>query len=135
MSNRVSISEVLTAAAQVGSMMRQLGLTEGYPEFSEGSKTYGHAFRLNIVKPGGSGHYNLPPHLGSDFLGMTKREAFEELQHKRAILWALAEPIDGEAFGFDHAEIDRVVTVALKRRFVNWRCWTETAPWKMDGAG
>lgn len=53
-----------------------------------GSKLYGRAFRLYVTGaprpfpggidyPNGTGHHNPPA--GSDFLGMTKREAFDTL--------------------------------------------------------
>lgn len=46
-----------------------------------GSKTYGRAFRLFVTytddRPGWSGHHRPP--VGDDFLGMTKRDAYEAL--------------------------------------------------------
>lgn len=43
--------------------------------FSTGSKTYGNAYRMNLLREGSTGHYQ--PSIGSDFLGMTRREAYE----------------------------------------------------------
>ncbi len=43
-----------------------------------GSKTYGRAWRLFVMKPGTSGHYN-PPAGISDYLGWTKAEATSTL--------------------------------------------------------
>jgi hypothetical protein len=56
---------------------------------STGSKTYGTAYRVNLTGdrvtdtdgnvsyPHGSGHW--PPPAGDDFLGMTRREAYDKL--------------------------------------------------------
>lgn len=49
-----------------------------------GSATYGNAYRLYVLHPGESGHYGPP--IGSDYLGMTAREAHHELASRtRAI--------------------------------------------------
>lgn len=42
-----------------------------------GSKTYSYAFRVFYVEPQGGGHYSLLSI--SDYLGMTKREAYNTL--------------------------------------------------------
>lgn len=45
---------------------------------STGSKTYGIAFRLNVTGFEGTTGHGRPP-VGDDYLGMTKREAYETL--------------------------------------------------------
>lgn len=61
-----------------------LGIELGEGErigLDHGSKTYGRAFRLFLTGvDGGTGHHNPP--VGDDFLGMTKREAFETLAER-----------------------------------------------------
>lgn len=57
-----------------------------------GSKTYGRAFRVYLTGiraedgtyPNGSGHGHPPA--GRDFLGMTKREAYDRLADRAAVL-------------------------------------------------
>lgn len=63
-----------------------------------GSKTYGRAFRLfeintDKTQPGWSGHY--APLIGSDYLGMTKAEAFETLSTMRRVLVDLTDYNNG----------------------------------------
>lgn len=57
---------------------------EGRYVLSEGSKTYGNAYRINFIPTGESGHYR--PRIGSDFLGFTKREAYEKLTERTQII-------------------------------------------------
>lgn len=53
---------------------------EGRYVLSEGSKTYGNAFRINFIPSGETGHYR--PKVGDDFLGWTKREAYDRLTER-----------------------------------------------------
>lgn len=65
--------------------LRRYGLhPDGKLVLSIGSKTYGRAYRINLVPPGESGHYR--PGIGDDFLGMTTREAWETLADRRRIV-------------------------------------------------
>lgn len=52
-----------------------------------GSKTYGIAFRLERHTVEGA--YGNPPHGLPDYLGMTKREAFDTLHTINRTLWAV----------------------------------------------
>jgi len=52
-----------------------------------GSKTYGIAFRLERHTVEGA--YGNPPHGIPDFLGMTRREAFDTLHTINRSLWAV----------------------------------------------
>lgn len=49
-----------------------------------GSKTYGRAFRVYMSPPGSYAHHRPPA--GRDYLGMTKREAFDTLADRAAAL-------------------------------------------------
>ena len=72
-------------------------IPEGYRVgLDHGSKTYGRAFRVYLQGspvhnedggydwPNGSGHHNPPA--GGDFLGMTKREAYDRLADRARVL-------------------------------------------------
>ena len=68
-----------------------------------GSKTYGRAFRVYLTGvraedgsyPQGSGHGRPPA--GDDFLGMTKRDAFEALADRARTLEDVAHALGKEA--------------------------------------
>lgn len=70
--------------------------------FAAGSKTYGNAYTVYEVarrelwgaddgrgSTYGSGHYE--PTIGGHFLGMTAREACEALQHRRRVIFDMAQ--------------------------------------------
>jgi len=63
----------------------RLGLTDGRTiVLSHGSKANGIAYRVNLRATEGSGHHNPPA--GDDFLGFTKRDAFEKLADRARVL-------------------------------------------------
>lgn len=84
---------------------------EGELRMDHGSKTYGNAYRIyrtNVPIPAGeagegrwadvrisSAHYNPP--VGSDFLGMTAREAYDNLTTRTSVLWDVARHLKGNA--------------------------------------
>ena len=94
MSDRITNDDL---AAMLGRYVRACKQLELIPDgyrvgLDHGSKTYGRAFRVYLTGvraddgsyPNGSGHGRPPA--GSDFLGMTKREAFDTLADRAAVL-------------------------------------------------
>lgn len=89
MADRITNRDLAGMLERYKRALDSLGITlaEGERlEMSEGSKTYGIAFRLyttgvpGIHGEGGTGH-GRPP-VGDDFLGMTKREAYDMLAER-----------------------------------------------------
>ena len=65
------------------------GITyDGVLVLTHGSKTYGIAYRLNRIPMGETGHWRPP--VGPDFLGMTAREAYDNLTTRNAVLFDVA---------------------------------------------
>lgn len=93
-----TVADVRDAFHRYESALRAYGLIPaGYRlVLSEGSKTYGNAFRVNLTGeraadgtyPNGSGH-SRPP-IGSDYLGMTRSEAAQTLSTMAQCVWDMA---------------------------------------------
>lgn len=107
MTYRATIDDVRLAFKRFDCACHKWGLIPGgcHLVLSEGSKTYGNAYRVNLTGdrveeavpdpngkpthyPNGSGHWNPP--IGADFLGMTKAEAYNELHSRARVLEDLA---------------------------------------------
>jgi hypothetical protein len=61
------------------------GIEDAAITVAEGSKAYGRAYRLHSLKTGSGGLYDPP--LGGDYLGMTKREAYDALVSRTSFIW------------------------------------------------
>jgi hypothetical protein len=84
--DRITNDDLARALEQHVAALDTLGIKyDGRLVLSHGSKTYGRAFRLNRIPNGETGHW--APPIGSDFLGMTKREAYDELVGRTRVLW------------------------------------------------
>ena len=134
---QASIADVRRLAARVGEIGRQVGVWSDLPNWggempmagvvlSEGSATYGRAYRLNSMCQGSSGHFRLPTWMGGECLGMTKREAFEELVGRQSVLFMLAAE---RGIDIDHDEVERVSDLAESAKRVDWSLWSDVAPW------
>ena len=65
------------------------GITyDGRLVIDHGSKTYGRAYRLYHIASGETGHRNPP--VGGDYLGMTAREAYDNLTTRNSVLFDVA---------------------------------------------
>ena len=98
MTNTISITDVRGMFARYERANESAGLIpDGFHlVLSEGSKYYGNAYRVHLtgnrVKldngryewPNGTGHDNPP--VGNDFLGMTKRDAYDSLADAARII-------------------------------------------------
>lgn len=80
------MATVTRCAAEYERLCRDLGLLADDERVivNEGSKTYGRAFRVNLMRAGSSAHFSPPA--GMDFLGWTKREAWDVLADRCAVL-------------------------------------------------
>ena len=92
MSERITTANLRGLVAQIEARADALGIIETNRGerlvLDEGSITYGRAFRLHSTGwEGDSGHSD-PFHLGSGYLGSTKREAWLSL---RALLYGMTE--------------------------------------------
>jgi hypothetical protein len=92
-SERITMTDLRRALEQHVNALAAAGITyEGRLGINEGSKTYGRAFRLYRTgidrgEPT-SAHYRPP--VGDDYLGMTKRDAYDELTGRTRVLWDVA---------------------------------------------
>lgn len=127
MSNAITITDVRRQAAIVGELARQARILDEseYPVLSEGSKYYGNAYRLNFTPRGASYHARITRL--DDFLGMTKREAWQTLHNHRAIVEAFA---DGAGIELDWNAAHDAADRAEKSKRVDWSLWSDVAPWK-----
>lgn len=102
MTDRITAQDLRDALAAHVETLERCGITYGGRlEIDEGSKTYGRAFRLYrtgypVRDLDGSerlttGHANPP--IGSDFLGMTKREAYETLTARTRTIADVADAL------------------------------------------
>lgn len=62
---------------------------DGRLVLDHGSKTYGRAYRLNRIPTGETGHWQPP--IGSDYLGMTAREAYDNLTTRTRAIHDMAQ--------------------------------------------
>ena len=83
---RVTTENVRAALGRYERACRALGLLADADRLvlSEGSAPYGRAWWVNLQHDGSGAHYRPPA--GDDYLGMTKREAFERLADRAAVL-------------------------------------------------
>jgi hypothetical protein len=91
------MDNIREALAHHRAALMALGITyDGTLCVSEGSVTYGNAFRIyrthvTVIDPAtneprtSTGHYSPP--VGDDFLGMTKRDAYNNLTARTRVLW------------------------------------------------
>jgi hypothetical protein len=96
--NTTTAADVRNAFNRYESALRAYGLIPAghHLVLSEGSKTYGNAYRVNLTGdraadgsyPNGSGH-SRPP-IGSDYLGMTRAEAAQTLNTMAQCVWDMA---------------------------------------------
>lgn len=92
MSDRITSADLQRALAAHVDCLARVGITyDGRLGIDEGSKTYGRAYRLYRVPSGESGHWNPP--IGSDYLGMTAREAYETLTARTRIIYETATAV------------------------------------------
>lgn len=93
MSDRITQADLRYALAHHVDALERYGITyDGRLVLDEGSKTYGRAYRLNRIATGESGH-RAPP-IGSDYLGMTAREAYETLTTRTRAVHDVAAALD-----------------------------------------
>lgn len=81
-----TIQQVRGAAVRYSEALRELGMLADDERLilNEGSRTYGRAWRINLVRPGSGAEFSPPA--GSDFLGWTKAEAWQTLADRAAVL-------------------------------------------------
>ena len=86
-----STQDVHNVFARHENLMRRFGLIAPDERLilSEGSPTYGRAWRLNLGKGYSGAHYNLPYGF-EEYLGWSKREAFHELASRNSAILALS---------------------------------------------
>lgn len=104
--NRISASDLRAKFEQFRELNRRAGITRELTTWSNndrgprvltaddmalqfGSKTYGNAFRVFYVNPDGGGHCSLDS--VRDYLGMTKREAWDTLDALCAGMYAVLD--------------------------------------------
>lgn len=94
MTDRITRADLAAALKSHKLALEACGVKyDGQFVLEEGSKTYGRAYRLYRVPEGQSGHYNPP--VGGDYLGMTAREAYENLTTRTSVLWDVATALRG----------------------------------------
>jgi hypothetical protein len=85
MTDRITLADLAGAVQSYVGALGALGVTyDGTIHLQEGSKTNGIAWRLMISDSG----LRWPP-VGSDYLGMTKAEAYQTLTTTNRALWDL----------------------------------------------
>ena len=92
MGTRITVKDVRAAVAALEPLLHRAGLLDETARLvlSEGSQTYGRAWRLHYMPEGKSGHYSLPI---SDYLGWTAAEALSTVCSVRnAIGWCVDGP-------------------------------------------
>jgi hypothetical protein len=94
MSERITLRDLDRALVAHIAALAHAGITyDGDLVVEHGSPTAGRAFRLYRQPTGSSGLW--PPPIGSDYLGMTKRDAYDELElmSRTAIVYDIAYQI------------------------------------------
>lgn len=92
MSDRITAGDVRSALAHYVDAMERYGITyDGTIGLQVGSKTYGIGWRVYRVPTGETGHWDPP--IGSDFLGMTAREAYETLTNRTRVMHDMAQAL------------------------------------------
>lgn len=79
-----------------------------------GSKTYGNAYRVNVLHADSSAHYEHPVLSSSGFLGMTAREAYERLTDCTWGIYRTAETLDRYP-RHEHSDAHSKVMASLER--------------------
>jgi hypothetical protein len=131
--DRITMDDLRRALEQHAAALAAAGITyDGRLGIDEGSKTYGRAFRLyrtgylmpdrdGTMTPT-SGHGNPP--VGSDYLGMTKREAYDELTGRTRVLWDVAAARRDQA-----TSADTVTRYGFARTADGYTCGACDASW------
>lgn len=91
MTHRTTKQDVDRAARALEDSLKALGAMAEDDALSvrHGSKHYGQAFRLQARNLTNGEGWRAPPYGMSDFLGMTKREAFHTLAAMNRVLWVV----------------------------------------------
>ena len=84
--NRITQEDVDKQFERLNREIQRWGLLHGSERLGmeNGSKTNGRAYRLFVMISASSGHYRPP--VGEDFLGVTLREAYNELASRSRTL-------------------------------------------------
>ena len=88
MADRITRDDLAHALASHAACLSRCGLLDpdaGRLALDEGSRTYGRAYRLAWVPTGETGHHRPP--VGGDYLGMTAREAYDELTGRTSLIY------------------------------------------------
>lgn len=89
---RIYNRDVRRAFAHHIDTLERYGISyDGRLVLSQGSKTYGNAWRINRIPTGESYHANPP--IGSDYLGMTAREAYDTLHERNRTIHDMASAL------------------------------------------
>lgn len=90
MTNTATVKRLESQIEAIANLAIQLGITKPGEStaLEHGSKFYGRAFRLVLMKEGSTEHHRHP--LG-DYLGMTKPETSDALGHILNTLWACSK--------------------------------------------
>jgi hypothetical protein len=88
---RVTNATLTRAVELLEKEMRDAGLLTDDENLilSYGSKTYGRAFRLYVMRKGSSAHHSDPIGLGDGFLGMTSEQAHRTM----ATMWRTLQAV------------------------------------------
>lgn len=108
MTQTITAADVRAAFRHHVETLERVGITyDGRLEIAEGSRTYGIAYRIyrtgyTVRDADGSsratsGHANPP--IGSDYLGMTRREAYETLQTRTRAVSDTADALERSSRG------------------------------------
>lgn len=127
-----TIAEVRFKAGKLGSMMRQLDLTDGFPMLREGAVTYGRAHRFYIVKQGQSGQSEPPLPMWSNYLGMTKAEALEKLDEAIDAMYEYERKNGLGNNVLNDALSDQCGYNAVSNKAADWKLWSDVAPWSTE---
>jgi hypothetical protein len=87
--SRTTQGDLTTAMNYIRIAAVKAGVAEAaYWQLEKGSKTYGRAYRIWLMKDGETGHYTP---VVNDFLGMTASEALHTLQAMRSAFLAVVD--------------------------------------------
>lgn len=90
MPERITRDDLNRALASHADALAAVGISyDGRLALDIGSKTYGNAYRLNRIPSGSSAHHRPP--VGDSYLGMTARDAYDNLTTRTAVLYDVAQ--------------------------------------------
>lgn len=95
MTTRITLHDLQRALESHTRALQRCGITyDGTLRLEPGSATYGRAFRLYLMPPGTTALWSPP--IGSDYLGMTKAEAYDNLVTRTQLIYDIHAAITEE---------------------------------------